>query len=67
MEQVPRGEHAAEAVPLRNIACVARFSRRQGPQAIGNILVAVLARLGDVGLQSEARPRAHASVSETSI
>jgi transposase len=66
-EQIPRSEHAAEAVPLRNTYERARRSRRQGPQPIGKILVEVLARLGVVGLQSEEEaPGPDANVSETS-
>jgi hypothetical protein len=65
--QIPRCEHAAEAVPLRNTYDRARRSRRKGPQPIGMILVEVLARLGVVGLQSEVEaPGPDANVSETS-
>jgi transposase len=66
-EQVPRADHAAEAVPLQTTYQRARRSRRQGPQPIGKILVEVLARLGVVGLQSESEaPGSDATVSETS-
>lgn len=51
--QIPRAEQAAEASPLRVTYERARRSRRAGPQAIGTILVAVLARLGVTGLESE--------------
>ena len=41
--QIPRSEQAAEAEPLQRVYRRARRSRRPGPQAIGEILVAVLA------------------------
>ena len=67
LEEIPRCEQAAEAVPLQRIYQRARRSRRTGPQAIGDILVAVLARLGVGGLQWEAEaPSLDANVSETS-
>jgi len=62
--QIPRGEHAREAVPLQEAWRRTRRSRRQGPEAIGTILVAVLARLGVSGLESNAEapiPNANAS------
>jgi len=66
-EQVPKAEHAAEAVPLQTTYERACRSRRQGPQPIGKILVEVLARLGVVGLQSESEaPGPDANVSDTS-
>lgn len=66
-DQIPRGDRAAEAAPLQRIHRRACFSRRPGPQAIGDILVAVLARLGVAGLQSEDEaPSLDANVSETS-
>jgi transposase len=66
-EQIPQGEHAAEAVPLQRIHRRARFSRRPGPQAIGDILVVVLAQLGVGALQYELEaPSLDANVSETS-
>lgn len=52
-DQIPRCERAAEAVPLQHAYERTRRSRRKGPQPIGTILVAVLARLGVTGLQSE--------------
>ena len=65
--QIPRCEQVAEAVPLQRVYRRARFSRRAGPQAIGDILVAVLARLGVDELQYEVEaPSPDASVSETS-
>jgi hypothetical protein len=67
VEQIPRCEYAAEAVPLQRMHRRARFNRRPGPQAIGDILVVVLARLGVGGLQWELEaPSPDASVSETS-
>ena len=66
-EQIPRCGRAAEALPLQRIYRRARFSRRPGPQAIGDVLVAVLARLGVRGLQWEGEaPSLDANVSETS-
>lgn len=66
-EQIPRFEHAAEAVPLQKIYERTRRSRRKGPQPIGTILLEVLARLGVVGVQSESEaPSPDANVSETS-
>jgi transposase len=55
--QIPPAEQAAEATPLRSRYQRARRSRRTGPQAIGKILVAVLARLGITGLESELEAR----------
>jgi transposase len=49
--QIPQHEHAAEAAPLQETCRKARRSRRPGPQAIGEILVDVLARLGIDELQ----------------
>lgn len=57
VEQIPRCEQAAEAVPLQRVCQRARHSRRPGPQAIGEILVAVLARLGVGTLQYNGRQR----------
>jgi transposase len=66
-DQIPRCERAAEAEPLQRIHRRTRFSRRPGPQAIGEILAAVLARLGVDGLQWETEaPSLDANVSETS-
>jgi len=65
--QIPQGEHAKEAQPLQETCRKARRSRRQGPQAIGEILVAVLAKLGvgevESGLEA---PSPDAKVSGTS-
>jgi transposase len=53
--QIPREEHAAEAVPLAARREKARRQRRRaGPQPIATVLVEVLARLGVDELQSEA-------------
>jgi hypothetical protein len=52
-DQIPKHEQAAEAVPLREKYERARRSRRAGPQAISAVLVAVLARYGITGLESE--------------
>ena len=49
--QIPNHEHAAEAVPLQQRCERACRSRRSGPQQIGTLLVAVLARLGVTGLE----------------
>ncbi len=45
-EQIPKASHAEEAKPLVSIYQKARRSRRREPQAVGTLLVAVLARLG---------------------
>lgn len=52
-QQIPPAERSAEASPLRLKYERARRGRRTGPQAIGTILVRVLARLGVTGLESE--------------
>ena len=52
-DQIPKHEQAAEAVPLREKYERARRSRRTGPQAISEILLAVLARYGITGLESD--------------
>lgn len=62
--QIPKSEHAAEGRPLQKICQRARRSRRPGPQAIGEILIVVLARLGLGKVQSEVEapsPDANAS------
>jgi len=67
VEQIPRCEQATEAVPLQRVYQRARRSRRPGPQALGEILVAVLARLGAGGLQWEAEaPSPDANVFDAS-
>jgi transposase len=53
-EQIPPQEQAAEAAPLRRRYAKCRRSRRAGPQAIGTLLLAVLARWGVTGLESDA-------------
>jgi hypothetical protein len=45
-QQIPKSAHAEEARPLQQAAEKSRRSRRRQPQAIGTLLVAVLARLG---------------------
>ncbi len=52
-EQIPKRDRLEEAAPLQIIYERCRRSHRKGPQAIGTILVAVLARLGVNGLESE--------------
>jgi hypothetical protein len=52
--QLPASAHAAEAAPLaRELDCI-RSGRRRGPQLLGDILPAVLVRLGAMTVQSEA-------------
>jgi transposase len=65
--QIPKAAYAAEAVPLQEICRKARRSRRSGPQAIGDILLVVLAKLGVGQVQSEAEaPSPDADVPDTS-
>jgi transposase len=52
--QIPKSEQAAEAQSLQETCRKACRSRRKGPQAIGEILLVVLARLGVGQVQSEA-------------
>lgn len=64
--QIPADQHHAEAKPLQEVCRRGRRSRRPGPQAIGEILVAVLAKLGFDPLQSESEaPSPDANVSGT--
>ena len=51
--QIPKDAHLGEAGRLETIYARCRRSRQQGPQSIGTILVAVLARLGINGLESK--------------
>ena len=61
---IPKSEQAAEALPLQETCRKACRSRRKGPQAIGEILLAVLAGLGVGKVQSEVEvPSLHANVS----
>lgn len=53
--QLPLQEHAAESEPLRTKLARSRHTRRSGPQAIGDLLLVVLARLGVGALQSDSR------------
>jgi len=63
--QIPKSELTAEARPLQATCHKARRSRRQGPQAIGHILLVVLARLGIGKVQSEVEaPSPDANVSD---
>ncbi|HYW80523.1 MAG TPA: transposase [Thermoguttaceae bacterium] len=65
--QIPKEDRLAEAAPLQAIYERARRSRRRGPQPIGDLLVAVLARLGVGGLESKTEARDPiAAVSDTS-
>lgn len=65
--QIPQRDHLEEAAPLQTIHERCRRSRRKGPQAIGTLLVAVLARLGVNGLESETEAQDPiANVSDTS-
>lgn len=56
-DQIPKHEQLAEAVPLQHRFEKCRRSRRQGPQQLGNVLLAVLARYGITGLESELEAR----------
>lgn len=51
--QIPKSQQAAEAEPLQDACRRARRSRRSGPQALGEILLVVLAKLGVGQVQSE--------------
>lgn len=65
-QQIPRSEYATEAEPLRRAASRASRSRRAGPQAIGEILVKVLAKLESSHLQLEPEaPNPDANASDT--
>jgi hypothetical protein len=65
--QIPKRDHLEEAGPLQATYERCRRSRRKGPQAIGTILVAVLARLGVSGLESDIEAQGPiANVSEPS-
>jgi transposase len=62
---IPKSEQAAEALPLQETCRKACRSRRKGPQAIGEILLVVLAGLGVGKVQSEVEvPSLHANVSD---
>lgn len=52
VDQLPKGEHAAEADPLVKELEAIEKGRRRGPQPIGKILPVVLARLGVRRVQS---------------
>ncbi len=53
--QIPPGDRSDQARPLELRCQRARRSRRAGPQAIGTLLLGVLARLGVNQLQPETR------------
>ncbi len=53
VDQIPRPAHAAEAKPLRTRYEKSSRRRRTGPQAIGTLLVSVLARLGVTDVESD--------------
>jgi hypothetical protein len=64
--QIPKAEQATEAEPLQETCRKAQRSRRAGPQAIGEILLVVLAKLGVGQVQSEVEvPSPDANVSDT--
>jgi len=66
-EQIPKRDRLEEAVPLQTTYARCRRSRRKGPQEIGTLLVAVLARLGVSGLELEIEAQDPiANVSDTS-
>jgi hypothetical protein len=56
-EQIPKHEQSAEAAPLAARYEKCRRSRRKGPQQLGGVLLAVLARCGITGLESELEAR----------
>ena len=67
-DQIPKSEQAGEATPLQQRYATCRRSRRAGAQQIGTILLAVLARYGITGLESEGEvqgPVAAESVTST--
>jgi transposase len=64
--QIPKAEQAAEATPLQDTCRKACRSRQKGPQAIGEILLVVLAKLGVGKVQSQVEaPSPDANVSDT--
>jgi len=66
-EQIPKHEQAAEAAPLLKKYRRTRRSRQPGPKAIGEILLAVLARWGIAELESEVEAHGpDANLSDTS-
>ena len=66
-DYIPKHEQAAEADPLRERYQRCRRSRQAGPQHIGRILLAVLARYGLGELQSELEAQgSHADESDAS-
>jgi transposase len=66
-KQIPKHAYAEEAGPLQAVYERSRRSRRKEPQPIGTLLVAVLARLGVTGLESNSEAQGLvATVSERS-
>ncbi len=66
-EQIPKHAYAEEAAPLQAARERFRRSRSKEPQQLGTLLVAVLARLGVSGLESEVEAQGPiANVSEPS-
>lgn len=66
-DQIPKEERKAEARPLAARCEKARRSRRKGPQAISDVMLAVLARYGITGLESDTEAQGtHANESGTS-
>lgn len=64
--QIPESEQTKEAQPMQEVCRKARRSRRSGPQAIGEILLVVLAKLGVGQVQSDTEaPSPDANVSGT--
>jgi transposase len=67
-DQIPKHEQAAEAAPLVERYQKCRRSRRQGAQQLSTLLLAVLARYGITGLESEGEaqgPTAAESITRT--
>lgn len=66
--QIPKRHQAEEVPPLEEACRKARRSRQKGPQAIGEILLVVLAKLGGDKVQSDVEaPRPDAPVSGTGL
>ena len=59
IEQLPRPEYQAEALPLHQELEKIQAGRRRGPQLLGDILPIVLARLGVGAVQSTASGEEH--------
>jgi hypothetical protein len=66
-DQIPQHERGAEARPLAARYAKAQRSRRKGPEPISQVMLAVLARYGITGLESDKEAQgAHANESGTS-